>query len=101
MAAELESDLQDTEDWGKTWLVDFSATKTQLNLSDWSCNTGGIDMKMDRSVLEKKSPFRMMGFSFFSKLDWGFYIISDAKTASQEILALICSMKFLSPEVAL
>ena len=42
-----------------------------------------------------------MGLTFFSKLDWGFYVISIAKTASKKIGALIRSMKFLSPEVAL
>ena len=36
-----------------------------------------------------------------SKLDWGSYIISIAKTASKKIGALICSTKFLSPEVTL
>ena len=30
LASELESDLQDTVDWGKKWLVDFNAGKTQL-----------------------------------------------------------------------
>ena len=43
----------------------------------------------------------MMGLTFSFKLDWGSYIISIAKTASKKIGALICSMKFLSPEVAL
>ena len=38
---------------------------------------------------------------FSSKLDWGFYIISIAKTASKKIGALIHSMRFLSHEVAL
>ena len=32
LASELESNLQDTMDWGKTWLVDFNAGKTQLVL---------------------------------------------------------------------
>ena len=36
-----------------------------------------------------------------SKLDWGSYIISIAKTASKKIGALIHSIKFLSPEVAM
>ena len=36
-----------------------------------------------------------------SKLDWGSYIISIANTPSKKIGALIRSMKFLSPEVAL
>ena len=39
--------------------------------------------------------------TFSSKLDWGFYIIFIAKTASKEIGALIRSIKFLSPEVAM
>ena len=43
----------------------------------------------------------MLGLTFSSKLDWGSYIISIAKTASENIGALIRSMKFLSPEVAL
>ena len=43
----------------------------------------------------------MLGLTFFSNLDWGSYIISIAKTASKKIGALIRSMKFLSPEVAL
>ena len=43
----------------------------------------------------------MLGLTFSSKLNWGSYIISIAKTASQKIGALICSMKFLSSEVAL
>ena len=43
----------------------------------------------------------MLGLTFFSKLDWGSYIISIANTASKKIGALIRSMKFLSPEVAL
>ena len=55
---------------------------------------------MDRSVLEEKSSFKMLGLTFSSKLDWGSYIVSIAKTASKKIGALIRSMKFLSPEVA-
>ena len=43
----------------------------------------------------------MLGLTFSSKLDWGSYIISIAKTASKKIGALIHSMKLLSPEVAL
>ena len=55
---------------------------------------------MDGSVLEKKSFFKMLGLTSF-KLDWGSYIISVAKTASKKIGALIHSMKFLFPKVAL
>ena len=43
----------------------------------------------------------MLGLTFSSKLNWGSYIISIAKTASKKIGAPIRSMKFLSPEVAL
>ena len=68
---------------------------------DQSNYTGATDVKMDGSVLEEKSSFKMLGLTFFSKLDWGSYIISIAKTASKKIGALICSMRFLSPEVAL
>ena len=43
----------------------------------------------------------MLGLTLSSKLDWGSYIISIGRTASKKIGALIHSMKFLSPEVAL
>ena len=56
---------------------------------------------MDRSVLVKKSSYKMLGLTFSSILDWGSYIISIAKIAPKKIGALIHSMKFLSPEVAL
>ena len=56
---------------------------------------------MDESILEEKSSFEMLGLSFFSKFDWSSYIIPFAKTASKKIEALIHSMKFLFPEVAL
>ena len=81
LASELESDLQDFVDWGRKWLVDFNVGKTQLVLFDWSNNTGTIDVKMDGSVLEEKSSFKMLGLTFSSKLDWSSYIISIAKSA--------------------
>ena len=71
LASELESDLRDTVDWGRKWLVDFNAGKTQLVSFDLSKNTGAIDVKMDESVLEEKSSFKMLGLTFSSKLDWG------------------------------
>ena len=85
MASEFKSDLQDTVDWGKKWLVDFDAGKTQLVLFDLSYNNGSIDVKMDESVPEEKSSFKMMGLTFSSNLDWGSYIISIAKTTSTKI----------------
>ena len=71
LASELESNLRDTVDSGKKWLVDFSAGKTQLVLFDRPNNTGAIDVKMDGSVLEEKSSFKMLVLTCSSKLDWG------------------------------
>ena len=82
-------------DWGRKWLVDFNAGKTQLVSFDWSNKTGAIDVKKEGPVIDEKSSFRMLGLTFFSKLDWGSYIISNAKTTSVKIGALIHSMKFL------
>ena len=88
-------------DWGKKWLIDFNAGKTQLVSFDRSNNNGSIDVKMGGSVLEGKSSFKMLGLTFSSKLDWGSYIISIVKTAFKKSVALIRSMEFLSLEVAL
>ena len=88
-------------DWGRKWLVDFNAGKNQLVLFDRSKNTGPIDVKMYGSVLEEKTSFKMMVLIFSSKLDWDSYIVSFAKTASNQIGALICSVKFFSTEIAL
>ena len=85
LASELESDLRDTVDWGKKWLVDFNAGKAQLASFDRSNKTGTIDVKMDESVLEEKSSFKMLGLTFSPKLDWGFYITSIDKSASKKI----------------
>ena len=54
LASELESDLRDTEDWGKKWLVDFNAVKTHLVSFDRTNNNGSIDVKMNGSVVEEK-----------------------------------------------
>ena len=51
--------------------------------------------------LKKNLLLRYWGWLFSSKLDWGSYIISIAKTSYKKIEALIRSMKFVSPEVAL
>ena len=85
LASELESDLRDTVNWGKKWLVDFNSGKTQLVSFDGSNNNGSIDMKMGGSILEEKSSFKMLGLTFSSKLDWGSCIISIAKIASKRI----------------
>ena len=64
LASELESDLLDTVDWGKKWVVDFNAGETQLVSFDWSKNNSSIDVKMDMPVLEERSSFKMLGLTF-------------------------------------
>ena len=54
LVSELESDLRDTVDWGKTWIVDFNAGKIQLVSFDRPNNTSVIDVKIDRYVLEER-----------------------------------------------
>ena len=48
-------------------------------------NIGSVDVKIDGSVLERKSFFKMLKLYFSSKLDWISYIISTAKTGSKKI----------------
>ena len=52
------------------WLVNFNAGKTHLLLFDRSNNTGATDVKMDRSVVEEKSSYKMLRLTFSTKLDW-------------------------------
>ena len=79
MASELESYLQDTVDWGRKWLFVFNAGKTKLVSFDWFNNTVAIDVKLDGSVLEEKSSFK----------------ISTAKTASKKIKLKFLSLRLL------
>ena len=101
LVSEFESDLRDTVDWCKKWLVDFNAGENELVSFDQSNNNGSIDVKMDGSVLEKKSSLKMLALTFCSKLDWGSYIISIPQSASKKIGTLIRSIKFLSAEISL
>ena len=82
-------------------IVLLDQQKFKLVSFDRSKNTGAVDVKMDGSVLEEKTFFKMLALTFSSKLDCGSYSASIAKTASKKIGALIRSMKFVSPEVAL
>ena len=89
----LKGRTEQTVDWGRKWLVDFSAGK--LN---WFCLTGLITLvllmwKWNGSVLEEKSSFKMLRLTFCSKLERGSYIISIAKGASKKIGALIGSFQ--------
>ena len=96
LASELETDLRDTVDWGKKWLVDFN----------WFRLTGLITViqlmwKWTGLRLRKNRLLRWWGWPSLLKLDCGSYIFSIAKIASQKIGVLVRSMKFLSPEVVL
>ena len=53
LVSELESDVQDTEETGKEWHVNFIAVKTQLISFDWTSfnDISTIDVKMDGSVV--------------------------------------------------
>ena len=68
LTCEVESDIWDTVD---------------LFFFYQFINTCAIDVKMDGSVLEEKSSFKILGLTFSSKLDRGSYIISVAKSVSK------------------
>ena len=51
--------------WVQYWKI--------LNLFYQSNNTGPINVKMDGPSLEEKPSFKMLGLSFFSKLDYLYY----------------------------
>ena len=53
------------------WIVDFNAGKTLLVSFHRSNNNSTIDEKMDGSIIEEKSDFKMLRLTFSSKLDWG------------------------------
>ena len=50
-------------DWGSKYLVDFNTGKSQMVSFDRSNNTDAIDGKMDESVFEEKSYFKMLGLA--------------------------------------
>ena len=62
-------------DWGRKLLDDFNDGKTQMILFDPSYNTGDIDVKIDGSVFEEKSSFKILVLIFSSKLDWVSYYL--------------------------
>ena len=68
LVCELESDLQDTADWGRNWFSDWSAGKIQLVLFDWSNNTRAIHLKMDGSFVEENHLLKC--WDCFSLLNW-------------------------------
>ena len=69
LTSELESDLRDTVDLNRKWLVSFNAGKTQLVSFDRSNNNGAIDVKMDGPVLEEKDFLFQIGLGLLYHLD--------------------------------
>ena len=57
--------------------------------------SSAIDVKMDGSVIQEISSFKMLGLTFSCKLDWRSYIATIVKTAAKKIVAFFHSMKFL------
>ena len=95
--SEFESYLQDIVDWSRTGLL-----ISMLEKLSWFCLTGlilVIDVKMDGSVLEEKSSFKMLALTLSSKVDCVYCITSIGKT--KKVGAFIHSMEFFSREVAL
>ena len=61
MSSELESNIRDTMDCGRQWLVDFNVGKTQLVLFVLSNNSVIVIVKMGESVPEKNNLLRCRG----------------------------------------
>lgn len=74
LVSELEFDLRDIVDWGKTQLIS----------SYQSNNSGAVDVKIDGSAIVEKPS----------------YIVSFTKAISRKIRALIRSRKFICPKLA-
>ena len=68
MAFELETNLRDTVNLLRKWLVDFNAGKTQLVLSDPYYTTDAIDVKIAGLLLRKNYLLRCWGW--VSLLNW-------------------------------
>ena len=56
---------------------------------------------MNGSVFDEKSVLKIMGLSFFSKLDWGTCIVSTAKPVTKKIGSFFHSIEFLSFEIVI
>ena len=69
LAYELKSDLLETTDQGKKYLVNFDEGKNNIDSFDQSNNSDAINVKIDGSVLRKKSSFKILGVSFSSELN--------------------------------
>ena len=70
---------------GSGLLIDFNAGKTPLVSFGWSNNTGAIDVKMEGSVLEEKSSFKMLGLTLSSRLIWALTLSLLLKIPSKKL----------------
>ena len=84
-----------------TWIWPTRHCGLGQEVACWKNSTSFIWPVQKQLFLRKNHNFKILGLNFPSKFGWGSYIISIAKTACKKTGALICSMKFLSPEVAL
>ena len=75
--------------------------KTQLVSFNRSNNSGAIGKNMEGSGLQEKTSSQILGLSFFSKLDCGFYTVSIVKTVSKKIGTLIHTKSFFFPSLSL
>ena len=74
MVSELKSALQDISAANGF----FFSVPQKLNLFQLkSNNLGAIDIKINGSVLQEKSSFKMLLLHFFFELDWGSYIAKN------------------------
>ena len=69
LASELQSDLPGTVDWGRKWLVDFSAGKTQLvSLEKVNIKRRYVDKSMFLWIWQRVSCTRFLLYTFSSHI---------------------------------
>ena len=99
LGSEIESELWDDVNSDRQCIVTFNAGKTYLvSYYRWN-NFMATDIKIDASVLDEKSLFKMLGLTFCSKLNLSSHIVLITSTASMMIGASTHSTKFLSSEI--
>merc|ERR1712215_258105 len=99
LAYDLSADLNQTIEWGKSWLVSFNAGKTKLvSFHHHRANPDFGAIRMGDSILEEAPCLeRLLGLKFTPDLKWNSYIASVAKEASKMIGSLYRSREYLTP----
>ena len=100
LAADLSSDLENIQNWGKEWLVTFNASKTKLLSFHHHRNPPNLSpVEMSETTLSESSCFdRLLGLKITPDLKWNEYIREVAKVAGKMVGSLLRSRKYLSPE---